>query len=164
MNYIIDNIHVSTIGAILGLGYAVGAIYNESTQTRKIINEDHVDKKNEDDQLNETHYVALYKARFLCPKLTGTLYKFNGKYIDSSEFAKMQLNGTLSQDVKLMATMDAELKQLMKGETVNGCSKVSDISIWTLPNILPGGYQYYKVKYTPQSAKPEGTGFGRVWW
>lgn len=163
MNYIIDNFAVSAC-AILGITYAYCAIKSESTQTRKIINAVHVDKKNEDEQLNETHYVALYKPQFLCPKLTGTLYKFNGKYINASEFAKKQLDGTLTQDVKLMEAMDAELKQLMKGETVKDCSKVSDISIWTLPNILPGGYQYFKVKYTPQSNRPEGAGFGRAWW
>jgi hypothetical protein len=170
MNYIQNYIPIikdciPTIAAMAGtLGFMAFTVYTESNQTSKIVTNYHSSKKNEEDSNSETNYVALYKCRFLCPKLTGALYRFNGKYVSASEYAKRQLNGeTLPDNIKLNQAMDIELDKLRKGEMVPGCEKVADISIWTLPNIIPGGYARYDKKYTSQSGCTS-EGFTRAWW
>lgn len=158
MNYI-HNI----IGVSLGIGYVAVATYIEQKQTTKLVSQIIEDKKNESDQSDETQYVTVYKCSFLCPKLSGALYKFNGKYISSLDYAKSYGGFMPLGDVKLNEMMDIELKKLMNGELVNGCSKVCDVSIWTLPNILPFGFQTYTHKYTQRDGLTN-NGFSRVWW
>ncbi len=168
MNYIQNCIPIikdliPTITALSALGYMAFTVYTESNQTSKIVTNFHLSKKNEEDSNSETNYVALYKCHFLCPKLTGALYRFNGKYVSASEYAKQQLAGEAITDVNVNQAIDIKLKKLMKGESVPGCEKVADISIWTLPNIIPGGYMRYDKKYTTKSGTTN-NGFARVWW
>lgn len=153
-----NNINKTSI-TIAVCAYGFANTYIENMQTQPIIA-----KLANDDSANniDNTYVTIYKCHFLCPKLSGTVYKLTDKYMTKEAIADAYMSGKeLPANVKTEATMDMQLKKLIAGETVTGCYKVKEITAWSLPQLFPGGYQYHKYQFNNNKVYHS---FGRIWW
>lgn len=143
---------LSGFNAISGLIlYWVTGTFYESNNAKKLVEQYHNDPQNTTVNDGQVHYAVVYDNTLFCPKVSCKIYRFDGKYVTASEYAKQQLGqGVHDSNVKLMETMDAELKTLIKGETVPNCSYAKNVTTWVFPSVLPGGRQIHKFKYTPE--------------